>query len=230
MSCNLIIPARSGSKGILKKNISLVGGLPLIAHIINAAKLASSIKDIFVSTDGEEIAKIASDYGAKIIIRPKEISGDSSSSEEAILHALNFLEKKNSQTEYTCFGQCTSPFTSSQDFDEAIKLIQEKNYDSLFAATIFHHFLWTKDQNGQMHGVNHNQLERRLMRQEKTPEYLESGAFYIFKTKGFIEAKQRFFGKIGMYEMAANRVFEIDTIEDLNQARILFEKQNETIT
>ena len=86
-----IIPARGGSKGILKKNLRPVGGIPLIARTIIAAKTSKLIDRIIVSTDDEEIASISEDYGAEISWRPSNISGDLSSSESALLYVLENL-------------------------------------------------------------------------------------------------------------------------------------------
>ncbi|WP_417835864.1 cytidylyltransferase domain-containing protein [Thalassospira tepidiphila] len=221
MKATVIIPARAGSKGVPLKNIALVNGKPLITYCINAALQAKSVNKVIVSTDGEQIADIAESAGAEIIMRPSSISGDASSSEDAVIHALEKLQKESSLTEYTFFAQCTSPLTSSHDFDNAMQAMQEGNYDSLFAATKFHHFLWKKDQDGYAIGINHDPSERRKMRQELAPEYLEAGAFYLFRTLSFLQFKHRFFGRIGIYEIPDERLFEIDTHSDIIKANSL---------
>ena len=90
-----IVPARGGSKGIPKKNIQLVGGIPLIAHSINFGKSLTERKIIskcVVSTDDDEIAKISKKYGGDVpFLRPKAISGDTSKSIEFVLHAINYF-------------------------------------------------------------------------------------------------------------------------------------------
>jgi CMP-N,N'-diacetyllegionaminic acid synthase len=220
---NLIIPARAGSKEIAQKNLKLLGGIPLIAHTIKAAKAAQYVREVYVSTDGAEIAQVAKDYGAKVIERPAEIACDKSSSEAAILHALEYIKEKKLLSNYTCFAQCTSPFTAKEDFDQAINQIQKEKLDSLFAASQFKYFIWQKGQNGKVSGINHQYIKQRVLRQDKPPEYIETGAFYIFKTNEFIENKNRFFGKIGIYEMPKERFFEIDSIEDLEKAQKLIE-------
>ena len=88
-----IIPARGGSKGIPAKNIRPVGGKPLLAWSIEQARQTPQISGVFVSTDSAEIAAIARDYGAEVILRPPEISGDTASSESALIHALDYLER-----------------------------------------------------------------------------------------------------------------------------------------
>ncbi len=219
MSCDLIIPARAGSKGVPLKNIRELAGKPLIAHVIEAANEASSIDRVFVSTDGNNIADIAREYGAKVVMRPDDISGDVASSESAIFHALGVIEKEHGgMPEYTFFAQCTAPLTLAGDFDCAMEIMSSGNYDSIFAAKEFHGFIWRKDENAQMVGVNHNHKGRRLMRQEMEVEYQETGAFYLFDTKGFIEYKNRFFGRIGVCTLPEVRSIDIDTLEDFVRA------------
>ena len=88
-----IIPARGGSKGISGKNIRPLGGKPLLAWSIEQARQTPQVSQVFVSTDSAEIAAVARDYGAEVIMRPPEISGDTASSESALIHALDYLER-----------------------------------------------------------------------------------------------------------------------------------------
>lgn len=217
MSCALIIPARAGSKGVPHKNIRPLDGVPLIAHMIKAAQNAQSVDRIYVSTDGDDIAAVALEYGAEVIRRPDDISGDIAASEDAILHTLDRLGEMGVLPEKTFFAQCTAPLTRSEDFDGAMVLMDKQGYDSIFAAKPFHGFIWGADERGFMHGTNHDHTARRLMRQEMSPEYQETGAFYLFDTAGFRKIKRRFFGRIGVYEIPTERSIDIDTMDDFAQ-------------
>ena len=87
-----VIPARSGSKGVPKKNVKVLGGHPLIAYSIAAAKLCPDIERVIVSTDSPEIAEIARAYGAEIpFLRPAHLAQDTSTDLEVIIHALGWL-------------------------------------------------------------------------------------------------------------------------------------------
>jgi YrbI family 3-deoxy-D-manno-octulosonate 8-phosphate phosphatase len=217
-----IIPARGGSKGIPKKNIKPLLGLPLIAYNITEAKKANHIDAVFVSTDCPEIAEISRSFGAEIIIRPDELANDTASSEVAIIHAINEIAAKYAMPEIVAFLQCTSPLTQAEDIDGTIaKMLQEKA-DSAFAATAFHYFTW-KEQNGDAIGVNHDK-KIRLRRQDREPEYLETGAVYAFSATGFLAAKHRFFGKTSFHIMPAERVHEIDEPFDFELAEILLRR------
>ena len=87
-----IIPARSGSKEVKNKNVIKIEGHPLIAYSIEAAKKSKFVENVFVTTDGKYIAKAARQYGAKVIFRPKQISKHTSQIEDAILHAIKYIE------------------------------------------------------------------------------------------------------------------------------------------
>ena len=89
-----IIPARGGSKGIARKNLQRVGGVPLVARAVDAARRCPAIDRVVVTTDDADIAAVAAEWGAEIVERPAELSGDQASSEAALLHALDALEAR----------------------------------------------------------------------------------------------------------------------------------------
>ena len=124
-----IIPARGGSKGILKKNIKYLGGIPLIAYSIAIAKLSKKINRIIVSTDDPEIAEIAIKFGAEVpFLRPKEISQDSSTDLEFMLHILNWLNINNEIIpKYFIHLRPTTPIRSEEIIDKAIESIMNNN-------------------------------------------------------------------------------------------------------
>jgi N-acylneuraminate cytidylyltransferase len=220
-----IIPARGGSKGIPRKNIQLLGGKPLLAHSIEAALRTPSIDRVVVSTDDDDIGAVAQQYGAEVIWRPAEISGDLASSESALLHALSYLEEReNYRPDLLVFLQCTSPLTLPEDIQGTIQVLLDQNADTALAVTPFHYFLWKTDAQENAVGINHNKT-RRLLRQEQPPQYLETGAVYVMRVDGFLEEKHRFFGKTAMYPMPAERVFEIDEPVDLKIAEVLLREQ-----
>ncbi len=121
-----IIPARSGSKGVPGKNITLLGGHPLIAFSIGAAKLAG-IERVLVSTDSEEYASVAMSYKAEIpFLRPAEISSDQSTDFEFMRHAMDWMvEKENSAPEYWLHLRPTTPLREPQILKDALEKIQQ---------------------------------------------------------------------------------------------------------
>ena len=128
-----IIPARGGSKGILKKNIIDFLGVPLIAKTIINCNNSKYIEDVYVTSDDDEILKISKKFGAKTIKRPKKLATDNSSSEEALIHALEQI--KDSKISRVVFLQATSPLRETTDIDGALETFKEQKLDSLFSAS-----------------------------------------------------------------------------------------------
>lgn len=221
MECIAIIPARGGSKGIPRKNALPLAGKPLVAHNIEQAQLAELVNRVAVSTDDAEIAAISRQYGAEVIWRPDEISGDSASSEEALLHALEYLsDTEDYHPDLLAFLQCTSPLTRAEDIDGTIQALLSEKADTSLAVIPFHYFIWRSNGNGNAIGINHNKRSRPL-RQEREPQYLETGAVYVMKVPEFLQIKHRFFGKTALYNMPSERRLEIDELVDLEVAEVL---------
>ena len=132
-----IIPARGGSKGVPGKNIKLVGGYPLIAYTIAAAKLSKDISRVIVSTDSMEIASIAKKYGAEVpFMRPSELAGDRSLDIDFVLHAINwFQQNEHKIPDYIVHLRPTTPLRIPSEIDRAIDYIkQRKDATSLRSA------------------------------------------------------------------------------------------------
>lgn len=216
----VVIPARGGSKGIYKKNLSLVAGEPLIGRSIRAARKTQLVDDVVVSTDNKEILNTALKYGAYVVERPAEISGDTASSESALLHAAEKYIADGNKLDIIVLLQCTSPFTTPSDIDGTIRPVLENKADSCFAASIFHHFIWKIDKNGKIRGINHDGGHRER-RQDLDPQYIEAGSVYAMNIVKFKEEGYRFCGKTHMYEVNPRHVFEIDTQAELRQAQLI---------
>jgi N-acylneuraminate cytidylyltransferase len=216
-----IIPARGGSKGLPRKNVLALNGKPLIAYTIENALQSKHVNRVVVSTDDTEIEKISKKFGAEVIWRPEELSTDTSSSEEALLHVLERLRQTEMyEPQLIVFLQCTSPLTDPVDIDGTIQNLLDNQSDCAFAATPFHYFLWRENAQGRVEGINHD-LTTRVMRQDRTEQFLETGAVYVMRADGFEQAKHRFFGKTTFYVMPTERCLEIDDIADFKIAEAL---------
>jgi CMP-N,N'-diacetyllegionaminic acid synthase len=218
-----IIPARGGSKGVPRKNVRLIGDKPLIAHSILQAKEAKLINNVYVSTNDFEIAQTARNYGAKIIHRPDELSGDTASSESALIHALVEIEKTGIYPELIVFLQCTSPIRKGTDIDDAIEKLQAENADSLLSVSPSHRFLW-EEVNGVAKPINYD-YHHRLRRQDMKPQFMENGSIYVFKPWVLKELGNRLGGKISMFPMSEAAAWEIDSLTDLEIVEFLLTKQ-----
>ena len=211
-----VIPARGGSKGIPRKNLIDYGGEPLVVRTVRLALAANVFEKVYVSTDDNEIATVAKDAGAEVVIRPKPLASDTASSESAVLHVLEEHHLKYEQyPEITVFLQCTSPFTTIEDIQSSIDKIAREGCDSVFTASEHHAFIWTEGDLSQgWSGVNHDS-KMRLRRQDLAPEFIEAGNLYCFRTEGFLTKKHRFFGRTEGVLIPKWRTFEIDSSEDL---------------
>jgi len=217
----MVIPARGGSKGIPDKNLREVGGLPLIARTIRTALAVGSDHSVVVSTDCDRIAQIAQAEGACVLERPTSISGDTASSESAVLDVLEQLGTQSSGgiPTRTLMLQCTSPFTLSSDITKVIEVLD--SFDSVFTATSDITFKWNVNEQREAQPIGHNIREARSRRQELHGLVRESGAVYGFHTEKFQEEGRRFFGRIGVVEVPEERALEIDSHHDLKIAQLV---------
>lgn len=213
-----IIPARGGSKGVPRKNVLPLAGVPLIAYTIRAAHSAERVTRVVVSTDDAEVADVSRTYGAEVVMRPAELSSDTARSEDALLHVLDNLKSSEDYVpDLVVFLQCTSPLTLPGDIDATIHALEADGADTALAVTAFHGFLWQSDANGAAKGINHDERVR-LMRQQREPEFLETGAVYVMRAGGFREHRRRFFGRTALHEIPIARVLEIDGPYDVTRA------------
>jgi len=215
-----IIPARGGSKGVPRKNLRRVGGVPLVARAVRAAAAAASVDLVVVSTDDDEIAAVAEDAGAQVIRRPDGLSGDTATSESALLHAMDELEKSGTLLDVVVFVQATSPFVPSASIDDAVAGVRSGRWDCAFSAHESFAFVWRRAPAGDAAAVGHD-AAHRPRRQDREPHYVETGAFYVLGAAGFRAARHRFFGRIGIVEVPARTAIEIDDSDQLATAAAL---------
>lgn len=216
-----IIPARGGSKGIPRKNIIDLAGHPFIAYSIIAAKLSKLIDRVIVSTDDEEIAKIALKYKAEVpFLRPKEFAKDSSPDIDFVRHAIDWLkENENYQPEYLVHLRPTTPLRESELIDKAIEEIMNKEEATSLRSAhelresphkffqIKHGFfagLFPKDSRLDYHN---------LPRQSFPSAYHPNGYVDVLKTKTIIESNVLHGDKI--LPFVTPFIAELDQLEDL---------------
>ena len=211
-----IIPARGGSKGIPDKNLRQVGGRSLLARTIHTVLESRFVTEVAVTTESRRIAEEARAAGACVIERPSSLASDTASSEAALIHAAEQYQA----IEALAFLQCTSPFLTADELDRTIAAVVEGGADVAFTAVPSHGFLWRRQDDGSVRGINHDPSVR-MRRQDRPTGLLETGAAYVMKTAGFLDAQHRFFGRIVAVEVDPRRAMEIDTPDDLEIAREL---------
>jgi len=208
-----IIPARGGSRGVPRKNIKELAGKPLIAYTIEAALQSGVIDRVIVSTEDNEIAAIAGEYGAEVVVRPADLATDEAPTEPALLHVVKYLEEtENYKADIIVLLQATSPMRRGKHIKEALHQFLENDCDSLLSVCPSHAFLWKTDADGA-NSINYD-FRHRPRRQDAGPQYRENGAIYITDYEILVNEHNRLGGKIGLYVMKEEDSLEIDSAFD----------------
>lgn len=202
------IPVRGGSKSIKDKNIMPIKGKPLTYWTVSACVNSKAVEKVFVSTDSDQIKQTVESFGfdnVEVISRSPETATDIATSESALVEFCN----SDYDFERVVFLQATSPLTTAEDIDGAIKKMEVEGSDSLVSAIRNYQFLW--DVNGKP--INYDP-QKRPRRQDWDGYYIENGAFYISSRKDIIGSKCRISGKISFWEMSQKTFFEVDEPQD----------------
>ena len=204
-----IIPARGGSKRIKNKNIRLFAGKPLKAWSIESALKSNSIDRVLVSTDSEEIAKIANEYGAEVpFLRPKELAEDTVATEPVVKHAYEWLIKNENYTaDAIVLLMPTNPLRTYSHIDEGIRIFKEKNVDSVVSVNetpANHTPYWTitKDENNNPVMWDGSNIKDIIPRSQdfKKETYGRNDLVYVLKPKNLLEEKSNLYGeKVELY-------------------------------
>ena len=215
MDAQALIPARGGSKGIPLKNLQTVGGETLVARAVRAAQRAAIFREIWVTTDSDAIAAEARECGAKVLVRPDDLAGDLTSSEEVVsYHLCDDLADFHG---LLTLIQCTSPFLRARSLREGLGLLVESNLGSVFSGVIDHGFRWQSGRNDTVVPLGHKKTPRPR-RQDLPETILETGAFYMFHADLFRAEKTRFCGETGAVLVEDYERFEIDEPWELELA------------
>jgi len=185
-----IIPARGGSKGIPRKNVQPVAGLPLIAHSIRDALASPLVDRVIVSTDDEEIAEVSRRHGAEVpFLRPPELAGDFATTESALTHAVEWLEgEEGYRVDIVVFLQPTDLFRDPGWITEAVRLLlEDPDLESAFVGYATHKNYWTvRDERPTK--VSHRGYGPR---QKKAPVYREDTGLACATRAALVRAGQR---------------------------------------
>ncbi|MFD0835499.1 cytidylyltransferase domain-containing protein [Mariniflexile aquimaris] len=214
-----IIPARGNSKRLPNKNIKLLGDVPLLVHSIHYAKQQDFIDAIYVSTNDEDIKHVALNFGAKVIDRPNELSGDLEPTVTALKHVLESLDY---DVENVVLLQPTNPLRPKNLLKEAFQLFNDTMSESLFTVTRNHQKFGTVE-NAVFKPFNYCTGQRS---QDLEPLYFENGLLYITKVEHILN-NQIITEKA--YPLIINHPFasiDIDTQEDFEYAEFLLKKDS----
>lgn len=192
-----VIPARGGSKGVPRKNIKLLGGLPLLVYTLKTAeKLSGILAKIVVSTEDKEIAEVAEKYGGEIVERPPELAEDHTKSEPVLTHALEVLEKSGDRYDGVLLLSPTNPFRNPRFIKEAVDLFSTSGFDTIIGLKPVYKYSYDVKETGEAVPL----YEKRANRQERKPTWLENGALYLSDAE-LIRKGQIFGPRIGYVKM-----------------------------
>lgn len=209
-----LITARGGSKGIPRKNIIDVGGKPLIAWTIDAAKQSKLLDRVVLSSDDDEIIQVARLLGCEVPFkRESRLSGDAASSADVVADCLQRVPGYD----YIVLLQPTSPLRSTEDIDSAIKTCIDKKAPacvSVCEAEESPYWMYTLQGEGAMVPVINNGY---LRRQELPSVYILNGAIYVADVRWFAQARGFMSSGTVAYCMPRGRSIDIDVIGDLER-------------
>jgi CMP-N,N'-diacetyllegionaminic acid synthase len=226
-----IIPARGGSKGVIRKNIAPILNKPLIAYTIEAAQGAKLLTDVVVSTDDEQIAAISTQFGVLApFIRPAHLAQDDTPTLPVVQHAVEFVETANNcHFDIIVLLQPTTPLRTSEDIDATIDLLQSTRADSVVSVVDVggYHPFRMKRIIGKNILVNYidQDFEDMRPRQKLPPVYIRSGDLYVNWRQGVMEAGWLVGKDVRAYIIPKERAVNIDTEFDLQLAEYLLQKR-----
>ena len=221
--------ARGGSKGVLRKNLSLCAGKPLLAHAITAARQAEGVRRVVVSTEDPEIAEVARTWGAEVpFMRPAELARDDAPEWLAWRHAIRALEEVGGQRlDVFLSVPATAPLRKAEDIDECLRALQTHDADVAITVTPARRhpsFNMVTVENG---------LARLMMpsgqavvrRQQVSPAYDVKTVAYAARPEFILRANGLFEGKVAVAIVPEERAIDIDTELDLEIADFLLRRR-----
>ena len=220
-----IIPARGGSKGVPRKNIRFLAGKPLIAWTMEEAKRSRYLDRCIVSTEDEEIKKVAEEYGGEVpFLRPPELAQDGTASIDVVLDVLHRLPGYD----FVVLLQPTSPLRTAEDIDGAIAFCLDHGAESCVSVAEAEHspyWMYTLDAGGRMQHLPGMAKEDGYQRQRLPKVYRLNGAVYVKQVDALRERQAFIDGNTIGYAMSQNRSYDIDTMEDFEIAEMVMRRQ-----
>jgi N-acylneuraminate cytidylyltransferase len=213
-----IIPARGGSVRLPGKNIRVLGNKPLIEWSIDVARKVSSIDKIFVSTDCDDIADICRQAGLDIpVLRPKNLSGDKSSTIDAAKHAIEYLKGKGEIYDFALILQPTSPLRSADHVRQAIDMVSSQNADAVISVCKCEHSpLWTNTLPDNYSMTNFLETKLKNLPSQELPIYYRlNGAIFLVNINRLYE-EETFLLSRNSYAIEMDAMASIDIDHEID--------------
>ncbi len=228
-----IIPARGGSKSIPRKNIKLFAGKPLIAWAIETLKKSGVVGRVIVSTDDEEIAQVAKEWGAEVpFMRPAELAQDTTPTLPVLQHAIQWLkDKERYWPDYVVLLEPTSPSKRSFHVREVVEMLLKTGADSTISVSevpgvLNPHWQLKLGEEGRVELFTGGSMKKIVRRRQDLPKtYYRNSSIYAFKPELLFTDDPSFYGEdVRAYVTDSRYAFDIDTPEDWEFAERQFKK------
>lgn len=217
-----VIPARGGSKGVVRKNLAEVHGKPLLAYTIEQAKLADRLDSVVVSTEDQEIAEVAKSLGVEVpFLRPDELAGDATPTIDVLVHLCKTMRERGADYDAICLLQATSPMRRKGLIDDCIERFEQAQVDSLVTiCEVPHQFnpswVFWKDDNQRLELATGG-VEPIPRRQLLPPAFIRDGRIYLSRTNTIVDSQSLYGQSVAGFEVEPG--INIDTPEDLQAFR-----------
>lgn len=215
--------ARGGSKGLPRKNVLPLGGIPLVAHSIEVAKHVEGVDRVFVSTDDAEIKEVATRFGAEVIDRPAELARDDAPEFEAWRHAISYLREKGEEFDVFLSLPATSPLRAVSDVDACLKALDDDTdvVITVTPASRSPYFnMVSRDSDGNCKILSPSS---GYVRRQDVPEAFDITTVAYAVKKQFILGHNRVFdGKVRSVVVPKERAVDIDDYWDYKFAEVLY--------
>ncbi|KAK6624325.1 hypothetical protein RUM44_011184 [Polyplax serrata] len=216
-----LVLARAGSKGIKDKNLALLGKESLLKRTLRTIHECGKFDSVWVSTDGHNIAEVATAHGAKVHWRDPATATDDASS----LAAVEDFLKSHEETRIVALIQCTSPFIKSNFLCQSIDRMLKDDIDCIFSVTRSHQLRWIENEGGLVSPINFKP-EKRPRRQDWSGELVENGMFYFAKSELILRDNVFQNNRCSVFEIPKELSLEIDTKFDLTLAEMMLSLSN----
>ena len=221
MNLLAVIPARGGSKRLPRKNIIEFLGKPIIAHTIEAAVKTSLFKKIVVSSEDEEILSITGQYAVEVQTRPTELATDTAKVDEVCHHVLQTEIDKGNNYDILCCLYATAPLRNADDITKTVALVSEGKCNAAFAVTDYYyppHQALLQNRGGYLEPAWPDMAD---MQSQQVPKlFIDNGSTYVVTVREFLRVRSFRTRRVLGHFMPRERSVDIDTMEDLQLARL----------
>lgn len=220
-----IIPARGGSKRIPVKNIKEFAGKPLIAYSINAAKASGLFEKIIVSTDNQQVADIAIQYGAEVpFLRPTDLSNDVIGTRPVTNHAIEYCREHLFEPDFCCCIYATAPFLQSKYLRDGLNMLKQNSGKAFsFSVTSFPFPIQRSIRINESGIAPMFPAQIAKRSQDLEEAFHDAGQFYWGKTNDYLSAKRIFSEHSLPVVLPRHLVQDIDTPEDWHRAELMYQ-------